>query len=79
MNCGCGGTTRVIDTRPHDGGIRRRRQCEACGARFSTQEQRAREQKLAAPQKVKKAKPGDARRRLETLRDKGAEWTGYDD
>ncbi len=30
--------TRVIDSRPADNTIRRRRQCEACGKRFTTYE-----------------------------------------
>ena len=30
--------TRVIDSRPADNAIRRRRQCEACGKRFTTYE-----------------------------------------
>ena len=40
MNCPyCGGTgSRVIDSRPLDGGVRRRRQCLSCGARFTTYE-----------------------------------------
>lgn len=40
MNCPyCGGTgSRVIDSRPLDGGVRRRRKCLSCGARFTTYE-----------------------------------------
>ncbi len=40
MNCPfCGHTnTRVTDSRPDDDGIRRRRECLACGRRFSTLE-----------------------------------------
>lgn len=39
MDCPlCGGATRVIDSRPMDGGIRRRRECERCGRRFTTHE-----------------------------------------
>jgi len=30
--------TKVIDSRPADGAIRRRRQCESCGKRFTTYE-----------------------------------------
>ena len=30
--------TKVIDSRPAEGTIRRRRQCEACGKRFTTYE-----------------------------------------
>ena len=35
--CGCDVTT-VVDSRSFDGGIRRRRKCCACGARFTTYE-----------------------------------------
>ena len=40
MNCPyCGGTgSRVIDSRPLDGAVRRRRKCLSCGARFTTYE-----------------------------------------
>lgn len=40
MNCPfCGGIdSRVIDTRDAEGGIRRRRECVACGRRFTTYE-----------------------------------------
>jgi len=40
MNCPyCGGSgSRVIDSRPLDGGVRRRRKCLSCGARFTTYE-----------------------------------------
>lgn len=34
----CEGPTYVIDSRGHDGYIRRRRECEKCGLRFSTAE-----------------------------------------
>jgi len=35
----CGSTdSRVIDTRDAEGGIRRRRECESCGRRFTTYE-----------------------------------------
>lgn len=36
---GCGGATSVKDSRPREsGGIRRRRRCNGCGARFTTYE-----------------------------------------
>lgn len=35
--CSCN-SSRVIDTRDAEGGIRRRRECEACGRRFTTYE-----------------------------------------
>ena len=40
MRCGhCGNEdTKVLDTRHSDQGVRRRRQCKRCGARFSTME-----------------------------------------
>ena len=39
MYCKCGGDTYVTDSRPQkDGSIRRRRQCQECGARFTTYE-----------------------------------------
>jgi len=40
MNCPyCGGSgSRVIDSRPLDEGVRRRRKCLSCGARFTTYE-----------------------------------------
>ena len=52
MNCPfCGHTdTRVTDSRPDDDGIRRRRECLACGRRFSTLERL----ELAAVAVVKK-------------------------
>ena len=37
--CACGSTeTQVVDSRPTRYGIRRRRKCQGCGARFSTSE-----------------------------------------
>jgi transcriptional repressor NrdR len=43
MNCpGCHASTRVLESRPADGGasVRRRRQCEGCERRFTTFERR---------------------------------------
>lgn len=34
----CEGTSRVLDSRPNENGIRRRRKCEACGHRWTTNE-----------------------------------------
>lgn len=37
MKCGvCGGESRVVDSRETKGWIRRRRECERCGARWTT-------------------------------------------
>ena len=38
MRCSCGGDTRVVDCRPQGIGLRRRRLCMECGARFNTLE-----------------------------------------
>lgn len=46
MNCpACSATTRVLESRPAKGGseVRRRRECEACGRRFTTFERLERE------------------------------------
>lgn len=40
LECACGSLTEVRDSRPCPGGIRRRRRCSACGARFTTFEYR---------------------------------------
>ena len=41
MTCdGCRGDTKVIDSRASDNITRRRRECETCGARFTTYEVR---------------------------------------
>lgn len=36
MRCKCGGDTKVVDVRPADGKLRRRRSCMECGSRFNT-------------------------------------------
>lgn len=42
MNCPyCEGPSKVVDSRPIPEGIRRRRECEACGRRFTTHERLA--------------------------------------
>lgn len=42
MDCPhCGGSSRVVDSRPISDGIRRRRQCQACEKRFTTHERLA--------------------------------------
>lgn len=42
MNCPyCEGPSKVVDSRPIPDGIRRRRECEACGRRFTTHERLA--------------------------------------
>ena len=39
MECSlCNAPTRVVETRPHGGDIRRRRECRGCGLRFTTVE-----------------------------------------
>jgi len=54
MKCSCGGKTRVLDRR----GIYRRRECLACGIRFSTKESMVNRQSVR-----KKAKPIEEKRR----------------
>lgn len=42
MNCPyCEGPSKVVDSRPIPEGIRRRRECESCGRRFTTHERLA--------------------------------------
>ena len=42
MDCPyCGGSSRVVDSRPISDGIRRRRQCQKCERRFTTHERLA--------------------------------------
>lgn len=42
MNCPyCDGSSKVVDSRPIPDGTRRRRQCDACGRRFTTHERLA--------------------------------------
>ncbi len=42
MDCPyCGGSSRVIDSRPMSDGVRRRRECTVCGRRFTTHEKLA--------------------------------------
>ena len=62
----CGGPTEVIDSRPHESGIRRRRSC-ACGHRFTTWETAAKPrcQKAVMLEKAKRAVRD--RRRYESL------------
>lgn len=36
MACKCNAGTTVVDSRPHELGIRRRRKCDRCGERWST-------------------------------------------
>lgn len=39
MDCPeCGADTRVVETAPYPNRVRRRRECEACGHRFTTRE-----------------------------------------
>jgi transcriptional regulator NrdR family protein len=39
--CDCGGDSRVVDSRPANDSIRRRRKCLACGRRWTTWEREA--------------------------------------
>lgn len=39
-HCKCGADSRVVDSRTGDRCLRRRRECPACGARWSTREYR---------------------------------------
>lgn len=42
MDCPyCGGSSRVVDSRPISDGVRRRRQCQECDRRFTTHERLA--------------------------------------
>ena len=82
MNCiECGGDTKVVDRR----GVRRRRECLACGTRFSTEEVLTVKAVKAEPVKVDKPAPApkpkqtsvaalkkaaSARRKIEERRDK---------
>lgn len=36
MHCKCGGDTKVVDVRPVNDRLRRRRSCMVCGVRFNT-------------------------------------------
>lgn len=38
LSCSCGGRLRVLETRPIEGGKRRRRRCERCGETYTTVE-----------------------------------------
>lgn len=38
MDCLCGGRTVVLESRRLRSGVRRRRQCQECGARFTSME-----------------------------------------
>lgn len=47
MNCPCGNDTLVVDSRPSpEGYVRRRRECQTCGMRFSTYEVEASDWRL---------------------------------
>ena len=54
MKCSCGGKTQVLDRR----GVYRRRECLACGARFSTKESMVNRQSAH-----KKLKPTEEKKR----------------
>ena len=65
----CGSTeSKVIDSRPSDDGrqIRRRRECEACGWRFTTVESH-KDQSLIVTKKDKSSEPFDREKLLDKL------------
>lgn len=73
MKCRCGGETAVLDSRKGElDTIRRRRECETCGGRFTTYEStvsplvvlRHRKSKAAKQRRLYNALPPDERRAL---------------
>lgn len=91
MKCSCGGDTRVVDSRPQETSLRRRRLCVQCGRRFSTLESELPE-KTRVPKAVKqdmflpaevaeriRKKKLETRRTLEELRGTKEEADIYDD
>lgn len=95
MNCTtCYSDTKVIDSRIEEQGVRRRRECLACGARFTTMEvtmdQLHQARTKPAPAAKPKPKPApkpaptkkaraDARRRIEDRREFRDVWTPDND
>lgn len=64
MNCPeCNADTKVIDSRPIEGGVRRRRCCKACGCRFSTEE-------VLVGQKPRSAQPEPSQKVVEAPKPK---------
>jgi transcriptional regulator NrdR family protein len=63
----CDGPTEVYDTRPHESGIRRRRQCCNCGTRFTTYETTTKPRSLQAVLLEKAKRAVRDRRRYERL------------
>lgn len=56
----CDGSSKVIDSRPIPDGIRRRRQCEECGRRFTTHERLAPSEMRVIKQPGRPPEPFDA-------------------
>ena len=63
----CTGPTEVYDTRPHESGIRRRRQCCVCGTRFTTWETTTEPRPLKSVLLEKAKRAVRDRRRYENL------------
>lgn len=61
MNCTCGGSGYVVDTRTIGSVKCRRRMCDTCGARWSTQEVRV--DKARLPDAVRAQRAAEARKR----------------
>ena len=62
----CGNETNVIDTRPHESGVRRRRVC-GCGHRFTTWETTTKPRPIQAVLLEKAKRAVRDRRRYESL------------
>lgn len=54
MKCSCGGDSIVIDSRPKEGTVRRRRRCLTCSTRWSTTEERVHLDINGVPLRVKR-------------------------
>jgi transcriptional regulator NrdR family protein len=63
----CDGPTEVYDTRPHESGIRRRRQCCNCGTRFTTYETTTKPRSIQAVLLEKAKRAVRDRRRYENM------------
>jgi len=63
MNCPyCEGPSKVVDSRPIPDGIRRRRECEQCGRRFTTHERLAPVEIRVVKQPGRSPEPFDPRK-----------------
>jgi transcriptional regulator NrdR family protein len=63
----CDGPTEVYDSRPHESGIKRRRQCCNCGTRFTTWETTTEPRPLKSVLLEKAKRAVRDRRRYESL------------